>query len=114
MQYAVSDGDVGDESHSSRTVLLLDWFGLYPLGELVHRDKQMGHATSRCFEWPHHVQAPDSKGPGNVNSLERKSQLMWLGTKLLAPFSFLDQFIGVFKRSRPEEAMEEGFGNECS
>ena len=39
---------------------------------------------------------------------------MWLGTKLLAPFALLDQFLGVFKSSRPEETMAEGFGDEGS
>ena len=36
---AVLSHDVGDESHCSRTIQLLDGFHFYPLGELVHRDK---------------------------------------------------------------------------
>ena len=39
VQYAVPDGDVGDESHGSRTIQFLDWLRFYPLGELVHGDK---------------------------------------------------------------------------
>ncbi len=37
--YAVSNCDIGNESHSSRTVQFLDWLRFYPLGELVHCDK---------------------------------------------------------------------------
>ena len=37
--YAIPDGDVGDESHSSRTIQFLNWLCFYPLGELVHCDK---------------------------------------------------------------------------
>ena len=93
---------------------LLDWFCFYPLGELVHYDKQMSHATSCCFEWSHHVQAPGSKGPGNGDSLQCRSRLMWLGAELLAPFAFLDQVFGVFQSSRPEKTVAKSFGDKCS
>ena len=94
--YAIPDGDVGDESHSSRTIQLLNWLCFYPLGELVHRDKQTSHTAVCCLEWSHHIQPPDSEGPGNGDGLECRSQLMWLGAELLAPFAFLDQVFGVF------------------
>ena len=93
---AISRGDVGDESPGSRPIQLLDWPGIYPLGELVHIDKQMSHAAACCLEWSHHVQPPDGKGPGNGDSLECRSRLMRLGAELLAPFAFLDQVFGVF------------------
>ena len=96
MWYALPSGDVGIESHNSRPVQLLDWFCFYPLSELVHNDKQMSHATTSRLEWPHHVQLPDGKGPGNANCLERRSRQVWLGAELLAPFTLLDQLFGVF------------------
>ena len=37
---------------------------------------------------------------------------MRLSVELLAPLAFLDQRLGVFKSSRPEEAMAESFGYE--
>ena len=46
VRYAVPSRDVDDESHCSRTIQLLDGLHFYPLGELVHRDKQMSHATT--------------------------------------------------------------------
>ena len=88
--YVIPDGDVGDASNNSRTIQLLDWFCFYPLGELVHCDKQMSHAASCSLEWSHHVHAPNHKGPGDGDSLECGSRLMRLGAELLAPLAFLD------------------------
>ena len=39
VRYAVPSHGVGDESHCSRTIQLLDGLHFYLLGELVHRDK---------------------------------------------------------------------------
>ena len=114
MWYAVPSRDVGDENYCSRTIQLLDGFYFYPLGELVHCDKQMSQATSCSREWSHHVQALDGKGPGNGDGLERGSSLVRLGAELLAPFAFLDQLLGLFQGSRPEETVPKGFGDECS
>ena len=96
MWYAIPSGDVGDESYGSRPIKFLDWLGLYPLGELIHSDKQMSHAATGCLEWPHHIQTPNSKGPSNGNSLECKSWQAWVRAESLASLALLDQLFGVF------------------
>ena len=39
---------------------------------------------------------------------------MLLGAELLKTFAMLDQFLGVFQRSRPKETMAESLGNKGS
>ena len=39
---------------------------------------------------------------------------MLLGAELLTPFAMLDQFLGIFQSSQPEEAMVESFGDKGS
>ena len=39
---------------------------------------------------------------------------MLLGAEFLAPFAMLDQFLGIFQSSQPEEAMVESFGDKGS
>ena len=62
----------------------------------------MCHAAARRLEWAHHVQPPDGKGP---------SRHVLLGADFLAPLAMLEQVLGVFQSSRPEETMAESLGN---
>ena len=65
--------DVLEEGDGGFTVQLLDWLHLDPLGELVHHDQKMGHASSSRLESSHHVQAPDGEGPGDGDGSEAEA-----------------------------------------
>src|SRR4051812_36659205 len=61
--YTVSAHQIGHKADRSRTIHLLDWASLNPLGKLFHYHQEMCHATSCSPEWTNHVQPPHCKRP---------------------------------------------------
>ena len=78
------------KSNASRPIQLLDRLCLNPLGEFVHGDEQMRHATTRRLEWADHVQSPNGEGPGEGNGLECRSRHVLLGAEELAPLAMFN------------------------
>ena len=62
VRVAVAVDDVLEKGDDRLAVPLLDWLGLDPLGELVHRYEEVSHAASRRFEGTDHVEPQTANG----------------------------------------------------
>ena len=70
-----------------------DGLGLYPLGELVDRYKQVSEAARALFEGSYHVEAPDHERPSDGDGLELLCRQMGLPSVELASFTPTDDLL---------------------
>jgi hypothetical protein len=82
---------------------------LKSLSELVDRDKQVGEAPRRFFEWSQEVRAPQGKGPCNGDGLELLGWCVDLPRKVFTPFARPHKMNCVIEDRRPTKTLPEGF-----
>jgi hypothetical protein len=111
---SISCDDVVEELDGGRAVELFDWLGLDPLGELVHSNQEMRQAPGRDLEWSYHVQAPDSKRPGERDGLEGCRWSVSMLGEALAAVALFHQLFCILLGCRPIETMAEGLGHQGS
>jgi hypothetical protein len=114
MGNSTSRDDVIEELDGGRAVELFDWFGLDPIGELVHSNQQMRQAPGRGLEWSYHVQAPDSKRPGERDGLEGHRWTVSMLGEALAAVALFHQLLFILLGCRPVETMAESLGHQGS
>ena len=70
MRIAISQDNILQEGHSYVAITFFYRLHLYLLGEFVHHYEYVCHLSTSWPKWADHVQAPDSKWPGDGNRLE--------------------------------------------
>ena len=111
MWVAVSVDDVLEEGYGRLAIQLLDWLHLDPLGELVHHDQKMGHASPSRLESSHHVQALDGEGPGDGDGSESSYGQVALFGEVLAPLASANEVFSVRLGCWPVVAVSEGLAD---
>jgi hypothetical protein len=90
---------------------LRDQLGLYPLGELVYSDKQVGMAPRRLLEGPNQVKPPDCERTCDRDCVERLSWQMGLLSVELAPFAGADDPLDIGYYGGPIETLSKNFSD---
>ena len=70
-----------------------DGLGLYPLGELVHRNEQVSEAAWPLFEGSYHVEALDHERQGDGDGLNLLCWQMGLPSVELASLTPVDDLL---------------------
>jgi hypothetical protein len=88
-----------------------DEFHPNPLGELVHRDKQVSETIGRPLDKPDHVKAPDHERLGEGDGLKRLHWQVGLPSVELTPFTHADDLLHIAQRCWPVKTLAKGLAD---
>jgi hypothetical protein len=88
-----------------------DRFRLNPIGELVHRDKEVSETARGHPKRPDHVETPDHERPCEGDGLKRLRWQGGLASVELTPLARADDLLRITQYCRPIKNLAEGLAD---
>ena len=90
-----------------------DRFGFNLLGEFVDCDEEVCITTQRSLQGADHVKTLDCKRPSDRDSQQLLHRHVYLPSKILASFTFADEFVCIYYSGRPKETLPISLADQC-